>query len=44
MLFCVTWEFIDTSEAGTRRSLEVFQRWQPPDGAAFQGFFRDSVD
>jgi hypothetical protein len=26
MLFCVTWEFIDTSEAGTRRSLGVFQQ------------------
>ena len=39
MLFCVTWEFIDTSEAGIRRSLEVFEKWQPPDGAEFKGFF-----
>jgi hypothetical protein len=39
MLFCVTWEFIDTSEAGIRRSLEVFEKWEPPDGAEFKGFF-----
>ena len=39
MLFCVTWEFIDTSEAGIRRSLGVFEKWQPPDGAEFKGFF-----
>ena len=39
MLFCVTWEFIDTTEAGLRRSLAVFGNWQPPAGAEFQGFF-----
>ena len=39
MLFCVTWEFIDTSEAGIRRSLEVFEKWQPPEGVEFKGFF-----
>lgn len=39
MLFCVTWEFIDTTEAGIRRSLAVFGNWQPPPGADFQGFF-----
>jgi len=39
MLFHVTWEFIDPSEEGSRRSLDVFQKWQPPDGADFQGFY-----
>lgn len=39
MLFMVSWDFIDTSEDGEKRSLEVFSRWQPPEGAAFQGFY-----
>jgi hypothetical protein len=39
MLFHVMWDFIDTSEEGSRRSLEVFANWQPPDGARFQGFY-----
>lgn len=39
MLFHVTWEFIDTSEDGIRRSLDVFSKWQPPDGAEFKGFY-----
>ncbi len=39
MLFHVTWEFIDTSEDGVRRSLEVFSKWQPPEGAEFKGFY-----
>ena len=39
MLFHVTWEFIDTSEAETRRSLAVFESWQPPPGAEFKGFY-----
>jgi hypothetical protein len=39
MLFHVLWEFIDTSEEGERRSLEVFSQWQPPEGADFQGFY-----
>lgn len=39
MLFHVTWEFVDTSEEGSRRSLDVFAKWQPPDGAVFQGFY-----
>jgi hypothetical protein len=39
MLFHVTWQFTDTTEEGTRRSLEVFSRWQPPAGAEFQGFY-----
>ena len=39
MLFMVRWEFIDTSEAGDKRSLEVFSRWQPPEGADFQAFY-----
>ena len=39
MLFHVTWEFIDATEEGQRRSLEVFSRWQPPEGAEFKGFY-----
>ena len=39
MLFHVTWEFIDTSEAGQKRSLSVFSKWQPPAGADFSGGF-----
>ena len=39
MLFHVEWEFIDTSEAGEKRSLEVFSKWQPPEGAQFQAFY-----
>jgi hypothetical protein len=39
MLFHVVWEFIDTSEEGAKRSLEVFQNWQPPATAEFQGFY-----
>lgn len=39
MLFHVTWEFVDTSEDGIRRSLEVFSKWQPPVGAEFKGFY-----
>jgi Domain of unknown function (DUF3303) len=39
VLFHVTWEFIDPSEDGARRSLTVFQQWKPPAGADFQGFY-----
>ena len=39
MLFHVTWDFIDTSEKGQRRSLAVFAKWQPPAGVEFQGFY-----
>ena len=39
MLFHVEWEFVDTSEEGAKRSLEVFGRWQPPEGADFQAFY-----
>ena len=39
MLFHVSWEFVDTTEEGNRRSLEVFQNWQPPAGAEFKGFY-----
>jgi hypothetical protein len=39
MLFHVTWEFIDTSEEGIRRSLDVFSKWQPPAGAELKGFY-----
>ena len=39
MLFLMTWEFIDSSEEGGRRSLKVFQNWQPPAGANFIGFY-----
>jgi hypothetical protein len=39
MLFHVEWDFIDTSEEGEKRSLEVFARWQPPEGTDFQAFY-----
>ncbi len=39
MLFHVTWRFTDQSEESERRSLSVFQQWQPPAGANFQGFY-----
>ena len=39
MLFAVSWEFVDSSEEGERRSLEVFQNWQPAAGAEFKGFY-----
>lgn len=39
MLFHVTWQFTDQTEEGERRSLSVFQNWQPPAGADFQGFY-----
>lgn len=39
MLFHVTWRFTDQSEESERRSLNVFQQWQPPAGAEFKGFY-----
>ena len=39
MLFHVEWEFVDLSEAGEKRSLEVFAKWQPPEGTQFQAFY-----
>jgi hypothetical protein len=39
VLFHVTWDFVDNSEEGGARSLAVFQRWQPPAGADFKGFY-----
>jgi len=39
MLFHVTWQYTDQSEESEKRSLEVFQQWQPPDGAEFKGFY-----
>ncbi len=39
MLFHVTWDFIDQTEAGAKRSLAVFAAWQPPAGAEFKGFY-----
>jgi hypothetical protein len=39
MLFAVSWDFIDTSEEGSRRSLEIFQNWKPAAGAEFKGFY-----
>jgi hypothetical protein len=34
----VTWAFVDTSEEGIRRSLALFQAWQP-EGVEFKGFW-----
>jgi hypothetical protein len=38
VLFQITWEFIDNTEEGQKRSLGVFARWQPGP-AQFQGFY-----
>jgi len=40
MLFHVTWDFIDPSEAGQKRTLQLFSKWQPGPGhfQAFYGF------
>ena len=38
MLFHVTWDFVDTSEAGQKRTLQLFSKWQPGPGR-FQGFY-----
>jgi uncharacterized protein DUF3303 len=38
MLFHVTWKFIDRSEAGQKRSLQLFSKWQPGPGR-FEGFY-----
>ena len=38
MLFHVTWEFTDTSEAALKRRTELFAKWQPGPGR-FQGFY-----
>ena len=38
MLFHVTWDFVDSSEAGQKRTLELFARWTPGPGQ-FQAFY-----
>jgi len=38
MLFLVTWEFADASNAGQAESLKAFSKWQPGP-AQFQGFY-----
>ncbi len=38
MLFLVSWEFIDSSEEGQKRTLSLFSKWQPGPGQ-FQGFY-----
>lgn len=44
MLFHVEWEFTDTSDEGERQSLEVFSRWQPPEGTDFSRAFYGYAD
>jgi hypothetical protein len=39
MLFHVTWEFTEMTEASEPRHLAVFAQWQPPAGADFQAFY-----
>jgi Protein of unknown function (DUF3303) len=38
MLFHVTWDYIDNSEAAQKRSLQLFAKWQPGP-AQFQAFY-----
>ena len=39
MLFHVSWTFIGRTEETEKRSLEVFGKWAPPQGAEFKGFY-----
>lgn len=39
VLFHVSWTFINPSEEGQKRSLDLFSKWQPPAGADFVGFY-----
>jgi hypothetical protein len=39
VLFHVTWQFHNAGEEAQRRSLTLFQQWQPPEGALFHGFY-----
>src|ERR671939_320014 len=43
VLFHVTWEFIDNSEESQRRALQVFAKWQPPEGVEFKGFYGNAA-
>ena len=38
MLFHVTWEYTDNSEATQKRALHLFSKWQPGPGQ-FQAFY-----
>ena len=38
-LYHLTWQFTDTSEDATKRSLAVFAAWEPPAGQEFIGFY-----
>ena len=38
MLFHVTWEYTDSSEATQKRTLQLFSKWQPGPGQ-FQAFY-----
>jgi Domain of unknown function (DUF3303) len=38
VLFHVTWEFKDSSEAGQKRTLQLFSKWTPGP-AQFQAFY-----
>jgi hypothetical protein len=38
MLFQVAWDFTDSSDAGQKRSLQLFSQWQPGP-VQFQGFY-----
>lgn len=39
MLFHVTWEFTEMTEASEPRQLAVFAQWQPPAEADFKAFY-----
>jgi hypothetical protein len=39
MLFHVMFLFTDQTEEGEKRSLDMFAKWSPPEGADFQGFY-----
>lgn len=39
MLFHVMWTTVNPTEDRQARSLEVFSKWTPPEGADFKGFY-----
>lgn len=39
MLFSLSWQFTDQSEPGERRTLALFEKWAPPEGWEFKGFY-----
>ena len=39
MLIHLTWEFTDQGEDAEKRSLAILDKWEPPAGLEFHGFY-----